>query len=130
MHAVRHFLNIAIILTALVVFFLQKRYFPFSDYQMFSVAKKDLTFFTVLLTQKDGTVKPVSNSSISPLSKLHLHQMLAAMSESRSDFYWIKDFFKNENLNANYEKISVVRATYDYKNDRFTLNSVLYETNF
>lgn len=130
MHIVRHLFNIMVVLGAILVFIGQKRYFPFSDYQMFSTLKKDLSFYTVILTKRNGEISAVANSSIAPLTKLHLHQMLAAISESKSDFYWVKDFFKNENSRLLYEKISVVKATYDYKSDRFTPYKVLYEADF
>lgn len=67
-------ISLIVLIAAIIVGVSGIRFYPFSNYPMFSYKVKDLSTYALVIQQKNGPNRVIANRTIFPLTRLNLMQ--------------------------------------------------------
>lgn len=123
----RLYLLLLVMTLSILTFALKKRYFPFSDYPMFSYARKDTHNFALVLKEKNQNLLFLNNEALRPVTRLSIHQRIVACAKNNLGFEWVKIYADKIENKKHLQSLLVVRANYDLIENKNVVEEVLYE---
>jgi len=115
-----------VVLLMFVSFVTRQRFYPFTDFYMFSYLRLKPQVCTVGYQDKNGQVHYLKNFLYRPLTRGHIHQMCTAFHFSHN-YEWIKIIKERLPYEYQNKKLLIHIVEYDHKLNALHLVKKIYE---